>query len=129
MPQSTRSHSTLTAPSAVGSTKDPDMMSEADMEITPEMLERTFKRLDENEDNFISKREFFQGVESLNEDTNDPKEDSRDTLNVLFNELDKNNDGKLDIEEFKKFGSSRRVVGAIFGSGLFLGFLAGLAVG
>merc|ERR1711953_373303 len=128
MPQSTRSHSTSTASSVDESTKDPDM-SEADMKITPEMLEKAFERLDENENNFISKREFFQGVESFNEDTNDPKEDYRDTLNVLFNELDKNNDGKLDIEEFKKFGSSRRVVGAIFASGAFLGFLAGLAVG
>merc|ERR1719445_1787630 len=82
------------------------MMSEADMKITPEMLEKAFERLDENEDNFISKLEFFQGVESLNEDMNDPKEASRNTLNVLFNDLDKNNDGKLDIEEFKKFGSS-----------------------
>merc|ERR1719367_1741649 len=83
---------------------DPGMMSEADMKITPEILERTFERLDENGNNFISKREFFKGVESLNEDTNDPKELSRNTLNVLFNDLDKNNDGKLDIEEFKKFG-------------------------
>ena len=65
MPQSTRSHSTSTASSVDESTKDPDMMSEADMKITPEMLERTFKRLDENGNNFISKREFFQGVESL----------------------------------------------------------------
>ena len=79
-----------------------------DLETVPllEMLERTFERLDENGNNFISKREFFQGVESLNEDTNDPKELSRNTLNVFFNDLDKNNDGKLDIEEFKKFGSS-----------------------
>ena len=78
-----------------------------DLETVPllEMLERTFERLDENGNNFISKREFFQGVESLNEDTNDPKELSRNTVNVLFNELDKNNDGKLDIEEFKKFGT------------------------
>merc|ERR1711953_358516 len=105
MPQSTRSHTTSTASSVDESTKDPDMMTEADMKITPEMLERTFKRLDENGNNFISKREFFQGVESLNEDTNDPKELSRNTVNVLFNELDKNNDGKLDIEEFKKFGT------------------------
>ena len=74
--------------------------------LTPEMLERTFERLDENGNNFISKREFFQGFESLNEDTNDPKELSRNTLNLLFNDLDKNNDDKLDIEEFKKFGSS-----------------------
>ena len=72
--------------------------------LTPEMLKRAFERLDENGNNFISKREFFQGVESLNEDTNDPKELSRNTLNVFFNDLDKNNDGKLDIEEFKKFG-------------------------
>merc|ERR1719225_1718695 len=105
MPQSTRSHTMSTASSVDESTKDPDMMTEADMKITPEMLERTFKRLDENGNNFISKREFFQGVESLNEDTNDPKELSRDSLNVLFNDLDKNNDGKLDIEEFKKFGT------------------------
>merc|ERR1712038_351905 len=82
------------------------MMSLADMKITPEMLERTFERLDENGNNFISKREFIQGVESLNQDTNDPKELSRNTLNVFFNDLDKNNDGKLDIEEFKKFGLS-----------------------
>merc|ERR1719510_1404066 len=81
------------------------MMSEADMKITPEMLERTFERFDKNGNNFISKREFFQGVESLNEDTNDPKELSRNTVNVLFNDLDKNNDGKLDFEEFKKLGS------------------------
>ena len=75
-----------------------------DLETVPllEMLERTFERLDENGNNFISKREFFQGVESLNEDTNDPKELSRNTLNLLFNDLDKNNDGQLDIEEFKK---------------------------
>ena len=106
MPQSTRSVSMSTASSVDESTKDPDMMSEADMKITPEMLEKAFERLDKNEDNFISKREFFQGVESLNEDTNDPKELSRNTVNVLFNDLDKNNDGKLDIEEFKKFGSS-----------------------
>jgi len=125
MPQSTRSVSMSTASSVDESTKDPDMMSEADMKITPEMLEKAFERLDENENNFISKREFFQGVESFNEDTNDPKEDSRDTLNVLFNELDKNNDGKLDIEEFKKFGSSRRVVGALFA----LGFLVAVTVG
>merc|ERR1712018_1064010 len=92
-----RSHSTLTASSVDESTKDLDMMTEADMKITPEMLERTFKRLDENGNNFISKREFFQGVESLNDD---PNELSRNTVNVLFNELDKNNDGKLDIEEF-----------------------------
>ena len=72
--------------------------------LTPEMLERAFERLDENGNNFISKREFFQGVESLNEDTNDPKELSRNTVNVLFNDLDQNNDGKLDIEEFKKIG-------------------------
>merc|ERR1711988_880142 len=67
------------------------MMSEADMKITPEMLERTF--------------------ESLNQDTNDPKELSRNTVNLLFNDLDKNNDGKLDIEEFKKFGplGARRI--------------------
>ena len=74
--------------------------------LEPEMLERAFERLDKNGNNFISKREFLQGVESLNEDTIDPKELSRNTLNVLFNDLDKNNDGKLDIEEFKKFGSS-----------------------
>merc|ERR1712038_1425298 len=85
------------------------MMSEADMKITPEMLERTFERFDENGNNFISKREFFQGFESLNEDMNDPKELSRNTINLLFNDLDKNNDGKLDIEEFKKLGSSRRI--------------------
>ena len=84
-----------------------------DLETGPlEMLERTFERLDENGNNFISKREFFQGVESLNEDTNDPKELSRNTVNVLFNDLDQNNDGKLDIEEFKKFGplGARRCV-------------------
>merc|ERR1719225_369371 len=83
--------------------------------LTPEMLERTFKRLDENGNNFISKREFFQGVESLNEDMNDPKELSRNTVNVLYNDLDKNNDGKLDIEEFKKLGSSRRIPSLIAG--------------
>merc|ERR1712053_16373 len=109
MPQTTRGLSMSTASSVDESTKDPDMMSEADMKLTPEMLERTFKRLDENGNNFISKREFFQGVESLNEDMNDPKELSRNTVNVLFNDLDKNNDGKLDIEEFKKLGSSRRI--------------------
>merc|ERR1711953_1445844 len=73
--------------------------------LTPEMLERAFERLDENGNNFISKREFFLGVESLNEDTNDPNELSRNTVNVLFIDLDKNNDGKLDFEEFKKLGS------------------------
>ena len=80
--------------------------------LTPDMLEKAFERLDENGNNFISKREFFQGVESLNEDTNDPKELSRNTVNVLFNDLDQNNDGKLDIEEFKKFGplGARRCV-------------------
>ena len=79
--------------------------------LTPEMLEKAFERLDENGNNFISKREFFQGIESLNQDTNDPKEPSRNTVNVLFNDLDKNNDGKLDIEEFKKFGplGARRI--------------------
>ena len=83
--------------------------------LTPEMLERAFERLDENGNNFISKREFFQGVESLNEDMNDPKELSRNTVNVLFNDLDKNNDGKLDIEEFKKFGTlgARRGLGRV----------------
>merc|ERR1719510_2558955 len=97
------------------------MMSEADMKITPEMLERTFERLDENGNKFISKREFFQGVESLNQDTNDPKELSRNTVNLLFNDLDKNNDGKLDFEEFKKLGSSsgRRVCFG-FGSCVFV---------
>ena len=104
-----------TASSVDESTKDPDMMSEADMKITPEMLEKAFERLDENGNNFISKREFFQGFESLNEDMNDPKEASRNTLNVLFNDLDKNNDGKLDIEEFKKLGSSRRIPSLIAG--------------
>merc|ERR1719219_342341 len=104
MPQTTRGLSMLTASSVDESTKDPDMMSEADMKITPEMLERTFERLDENGNNFISKREFFQGVESLNEDSNDPKELSRNTVNVLFNKLDKNNDGKLDIEESRSLG-------------------------
>merc|ERR1719288_109143 len=74
--------------------------------LTPDMLVKAFERLDKNGNNFISKREFFQGVESLNEDTNDPKELSRDSVNVLFNDLDKNHDGKLDFEEFKKFGSS-----------------------
>merc|ERR1712062_477243 len=73
--------------------------------LTPEMLEKSIERLDENGNNFISKREFFQVVESLNEDMNDPKELSRNTVNVLFNDLDKNNDGELDIEEFKKLGS------------------------
>merc|ERR1719273_1797840 len=89
------------------------MMSEADMKITPEMLEITFERLDENGNNFISKREFFQGVESLNQDTNDPKEVSRNSVNGWFNDIDKNNDGKLDIEEFKKFGTlgARRGLG------------------
>merc|ERR1719411_565358 len=97
------------------------MMSEADMKITPEMLEKAFKRLDENGNNFISKREFFQGVESLNEDTNDPKELSRDTVNLLFIDLDKNNDGKLDFEEFKKLGSSSgRRVCFNFGSCVFV---------
>ena len=76
--------------------------------LTPEMLEKAFERLDENGNNFISKREFFQGVESLNEDTNDPKEVSRNSVNGWFNDIDKNNDGKLDIEEFQKFGSSSR---------------------
>ena len=124
MPQSTRSHSTSTASSVDESTKNPDMMSEdseADMKITPETLERTFKRLDENGNNFISKREFFQGVESLNEDTNDPKELSRNTVNVLFNELDKNNDGKLDVEEWEKFWltSRRRIVSLVGVIGFF----------
>merc|ERR1711953_641833 len=78
--------------------------------LTPEMLEKAFERLDENGNNFISKREFFQGFESLNEDMNDPKELSRNKLNELFsNDLDKNKDGKLDIEEFKKLGYSRRI--------------------
>ena len=81
-------------------------MPQTTRSLTPEMLERAFERLDENGNNFISKREFFQGVESLNENTNDPKELSRNTVNVLFSDLDKNNDGKLDIEEFKKFGPS-----------------------
>ena len=36
-------------------------------------------------------------MRSLNEDTNDPEEVSRDTLNVLFNDLAQDNDGKLDI--------------------------------
>merc|ERR1712018_15504 len=105
MPQTTRRLSMSTASSVDESTKDPGMMSEADMKITPEMLERAFERFDENGNNFISKREFFQGFESLNEDTNDPKELSRNTVNVLFIDLDKNNDGKLDFEEFKKLGS------------------------
>merc|ERR1712223_1004276 len=78
--------------------------------LTPEMLEKAFERLDENGNNFISKREFLQVVESLNEDMNDPKELSTNTVNVLFNDLDKNNDGKLDIEEFKKLGLSRRTI-------------------
>ena len=87
-------------------------MPQSTRSLTPEMLERAFERLDENGNNFISKREFFQGFESLNEDANDPKELSRNTVNVLFNDLDKNNDGKLDIEEFKKFGplGARRVL-------------------
>ena len=87
-------------------------MPQTTRSLTPEMLERAFERLDENGNNFISKREFIQGFESLNEDTNDPKELSRNTVNVLFNDLDKNNDGKLDIEEFKKFGplGARRVL-------------------
>merc|ERR1712141_227403 len=90
-------------------------MPQTTRSLTPEMLERAFERLDENGNNFISKREFIQGFESLNEDTNDPKELSRNTVNVLFNELDKNNDGKLDIEEFKKFGTlgARRGLGRI----------------
>ena len=90
-------------------------MPQSTRSLTPEMLERAFERLDENGNNFISKREFFQGVESFNEDTNDPKELSRNTVNVLFNDLDKNNDGKLDIEEFKKLGSSRRIPSLIAG--------------
>ena len=114
-----------TASSLDESTKDPDMMSEADMKITPEMLERTFKRLDENGNNFISKREFFQGLESLNDDSIDPKELSRNTLNVLFNDLDKNNDGKLDIEEFKKFGSSRRMVAVAMAASFIFGLILG----
>merc|ERR1711944_206063 len=73
--------------------------------LTPDMLVKALERLDKNGNNFISKREFFQVVESLNEDMNDPKELSRNTGNVLFNDLDKNNDGELDIEEFKKLGS------------------------
>merc|ERR1719225_350233 len=87
-------------------------MPQSTRSLTPEMLEKAFERFDENGNNFISKREFFQGFESLNEDTNDPKELSRNTVNVLFSDLDKNNDGKLDIEEFKKFGplGARRVV-------------------
>merc|ERR1711953_1300984 len=96
--------------------------------LTPEMLERAFERLDENGNNFISRREFFQGVESLNEDTNDPKKLSRNTVNVLFNDLDKNNDGQLDIEEFKKLWSSggRRAVSltAIIKGGILLFKLA-----
>jgi len=97
-----------------------------DLEEVPlEMLERTFERLDENGNNFISKREFFQVVESLNEDTNDPKELSRNTVNVLFNELDKNNDGKLDIEEFKKFGTLGARRGLIRGLAILVGTLLG----
>ena len=83
MPQTTRRLSMSTASSVDESTKDPGMMSEADMKITPEMLEKAFERLDKNEDNFISKREFFQGVESLNEDTNDPIELSRNRVNGI----------------------------------------------
>merc|ERR1711878_127757 len=90
-------------------------MPQTTRSLTPEMLERAFERLDENGNNFISRREFFQGVESLNEDMNDPKKLSRNTVNVLFNDLDKNNDGKLDIEEFKKLGSSRRIPSLIAG--------------
>merc|ERR1711953_1508504 len=93
--------------------------------LTPEMLEKAFERLDENGNNFISKREFFQGFESLNEDMNDPKELSRNMVNVLFNDLDKNNDGKLDIEEFKKFGSSRRIVAVAMAASFILGLILG----
>merc|ERR1711936_1212123 len=125
MPQTTRRLSMSTASSVDESTKDPDTMSEADMKITPEMLERTFERLDENGNKFISKREFFQGVESLNQDTNDPKELSRNTVNLLFNDLDKNNDGKLDIEEFKKFGSSRRIAAVAMAASFILGLILG----
>merc|ERR1711953_388661 len=87
-------------------------MPQSTRSLTPEMLEEAFERLDENGNNFISRREFFQGVESLNENTNDPKELSRNTVNLLFIDLDKNNDGKLDFEEFKKLGSSsgRRII-------------------
>ena len=96
-------------------------------------MERAFERLDENGNNFISKREFFQGVESLNEDMNDPKELSRNTVNVLFNDLDKNNDGKLDIEEFKKFEllAARRLCGTgiCFLTGVALAGMGGAAVG
>jgi len=99
-------------------------MPQSTRSLTPEMLEKAFERLDENGNNFISKREFFQGFESLNEDMNDPKELSRDSLNVLFNDLDKNNDAKLDIEEFRKLRSSsgRRIIGFGSASGI-VGFL------
>merc|ERR1719225_2344891 len=95
-------------------------MPQSTRSLTPEMLERAFERLDENGNNFISKREFFQGVESLNEDTNDPKEVSRDTLNMLFNDLDQDNDGKLDIEEFKKSGARRGFFTTIYYTLLYL---------
>merc|ERR1719510_761017 len=104
------------------------MMSEADMKITPEMLERTFERLDENGNNFISKREFFQGIESFNEDTNDPKELTRNTLNVLFNDLDENNDGQLDIVEFKKFGLSGKRREFSLAASLVIGLLINMAI-
>merc|ERR1712038_1842092 len=110
-----------------------EAMPQRTRSLTPEMLERAFERLDENGNNFISKREFFQGVESFYEDTNNPKEVSRNSLNVLFNDLDKNNDGKLDIEEFKKFEllAARRLCGTgiCFLTGVALAGMGGAAVG
>ena len=69
--------------------------------LSDDALEKTFRDLDQDGNNLLSRREFKKGMKSLKTSLDESKRPSRSDLNQAFRMLDQNKDRKLSLEEFK----------------------------
>jgi len=60
-------------------------------------LRKAFKQIDSNHDGIISRKEFHEAIDLLDLDFREPE------IRVLIAYLDRNNDGDIDLAEFKVF--------------------------
>ena len=64
--------------------------------------------MDKNKDGLITKKEYRKGIKAANKANKNPDETiTNKKLNELFESLDSNKDGKLNISEFSASGTTR----------------------